>query len=121
MLTELKKKKMETAKMTFSDSAKTQIEKLIASSDDKEVLLRVSVSGGGCSGFQYHFDFDQSKKEDDLQILSGNKVLGVIDETSYDLLKESQIDYVNELSGSYFKINNPNASGTCGCGSSFSV
>jgi len=109
-----------TANMTFSASAKTQIEKLISASKKKDVLLRVSVSGGGCSGFQYHFDFDQSQNKDDLQILAGKKPLGVVDETSYELLKESEIDYINELSGSFFKINNPNASSTCGCGSSFS-
>lgn len=106
--------------MTFSDSAKIQIEKLISTSENQDMLLRVSISGGGCSGFQYHFDFDQSQNQDDLQILVGERILGIVDETSYELLKGSEIDYVNELSGSYFKINNPNASSTCGCGNSFS-
>ena len=92
------------ANMTFSEAAQTQIEKLIAASDVKGVLLRVSVSSGGCSGFQYHFDFDENQNNDDLQILAEDKILGVIDETSHELLQKSQIDYVNELSGSYFKI-----------------
>jgi len=109
------------AEMTFSKSAIAQLEKLIAASDDKNMILRVSVSGGGCSGFQYHFDFAKKVEKDDLEIQTSKKTLGVIDETSYELLKGSEIDYVNELGGSYFKINNPNASGTCGCGSSFAV
>lgn len=109
------------AQMTFSKAAKTQLEKLIAAANNSSMTLRVSVSGGGCSGFQYHFDFNQDKKEGDMQIAEEEKTLGVIDETSHELLKGSEIDYVDELGGSYFKINNPNASATCGCGSSFSV
>ena len=111
----------QTAKMTFSAAAQKQVKKLIAASDDKNLLLRISVSGGGCSGFQYHFDFDQKLQSDDLQIIADKETLGVIDETSYELLKDSEIDFVDQLSGSYFKINNPNASNSCGCGSSFSI
>ena len=109
------------ADMSFSESAVKQIEKLIAASDKENMLLRVSVSGGGCSGFQYHFDFSSEINLDDLQIIHKKSPLGVIDETSHELLKNSQIDFADEIGGSYFKINNPNASGTCGCGSSFSV
>lgn len=109
------------AEMTFSERAKNQLEKLISASGNNNMIMRVSVSGGGCSGFQYHFDFNQKILEQDLEILSEQKLLAVIDEASHNLLRGSEIDYVDELGGSYFKINNPNASSTCGCGSSFSM
>jgi len=109
------------AEMTFSTSAKNQLKKLIAASDKKNTILRITVSGGGCSGFQYHFDFGKDINDDDLAINSGDETLGAIDETSYELLKGSQIDYVDDLGGSFFKINNPNSTATCGCGTSFSV
>jgi iron-sulfur cluster insertion protein len=112
---------LKTAQMSLSDSAVKQISKLVAASSSKNAALRVSVSGGGCSGFQYHFDFDEEQNKDDLAIKSENKTLAVIDETSYELLKDSQIVFADELGGSYFKIENPNANSTCGCGSSFSV
>ena len=82
--------------------------------------LRVAVSGGGCSGFQYDFCFDDSIAEDDLVIAEGGaKVL--IDSVSLDFLKGAEIDFVEEMIGAAFKINNPNATSSCGCGTSFSV
>ena len=76
--------------------------------------------GGGCAGFQYKFDFDNKKNDDDI-ILNTNKVSVIIDTTSLEIIKGSKIDYVNELIGSSFKIVNPQASSSCGCGTSFSM
>ncbi|MFZ8864584.1 MAG: iron-sulfur cluster insertion protein ErpA [Rickettsiales bacterium] len=109
------------AEITISLKAKLQLEKLVAAANNQNILLRISVSGGGCSGFQYHFDFNETQTTTDLKIITDNKLVGVIDENSYNLLRGSEIDYVDELGGSYFKINNPNATNSCGCGSSFSV
>ncbi|HEY4266072.1 MAG TPA: iron-sulfur cluster insertion protein ErpA [Micropepsaceae bacterium] len=82
--------------------------------------LRVAVSGGGCSGFQYDFCFDDSRAEDDLLIAQdGARVL--IDSVSLDFLKGAEIDFVEEMIGAAFKINNPNATSSCGCGTSFSI
>jgi iron-sulfur cluster assembly accessory protein len=84
------------------------------------MMLRISVTGGGCSGFQYNFTFDNAQADDDLVIeREGAKVL--IDSTTLEYMRGSRIDFVDELVGSAFKISNPNASSSCGCGSSFSV
>ena len=109
------------ANLTFSTSAKKQMHKLIKAENNPNLALRVSVTGGGCSGFQYHFDFAKKIIKDDLHIMCDQQTLGVIDQQAHELLKDSQIDFVDELGGSYFKINNPNAANTCGCGSSFSI
>ena len=109
------------AQITFSTAAQKQMQKLIEAEKKQDLALRVSVTGGGCSGFQYHFDFAKTIKKDDLHIICAKKTLGVIDQPAHELLKDSQIDFVDELGGSYFKINNPNAANTCGCGSSFSI
>ena len=93
---------------------------VLAEQEQSGTMLRVSVSGGGCSGFQYGFDFDtQVEEEDRVFERDGAKV--VIDETSLELLTGSQIDFVEDLMGSYFKIENPQAESACGCGSSFSI
>jgi iron-sulfur cluster insertion protein len=87
---------------------------------DSAKYFRITVLGGGCAGFQYKFDFENSKKNDD--ILIENKMINVvIDETSMKLIENSKIDYVHELIGSSFKITNPQASSSCGCGTSFSI
>ena len=84
------------------------------------VFFRISVSGGGCSGFQYHFDLDTQTRDDDLTFTDfGTKF--VTDETSLSILKGSLLDYVEDLMGSSFRIVNPNAKSSCGCGNSFSV
>jgi iron-sulfur cluster insertion protein len=83
-------------------------------------MLRITVSGGGCSGFQYGFSLDDQKNDDD-RLFERDGVTVVIDEVSLDLLKGSEVDFVEDLIGSYFAIKNPNATSTCGCGSSFSV
>lgn len=100
--------------ITITENAHKQIEEGLA--DSNEPYLRISVQGGGCSGFQYVFDFEQEKMEDDFEL---GKVL--IDSMSMMYLDSAVIDYVEDLMGSQFVINNPNAQTTCGCGSSFSV
>ena len=83
-------------------------------------MLRVSVEGGGCSGFQYKFDFDQTRAEDDL-ILARDGAVVLIDAVSQQYMAGAEIDYVDDLIGASFKINNPVATASCGCGTSFSV
>ena len=87
---------------------------------DEAKFFRITVLGGGCAGFQYKFDFDYSKKNDDI-IIKTNKVNVLIDNTSFNFIKGSKIDYVRELIGSSFKITNPQAASSCGCGTSFSI
>ena len=99
----------------FTDKALKQINTLL-SKKDKGSFFRIAIKGGGSSGFQYEFTFDQSKAEDDLNY---NNIL--IDKTSADLLKGSEIDYVSELIGEQFKITNPQTKSSCGCGVSFSL
>ena len=88
--------------------------------EDKSNYFRITVLGGGCAGFQYKFEFDNLKKKDDIEILT-EKVKVLIDNTSIEFIKGCEIDYVNELIGSSFKIKNPQAASSCGCGLSFSV
>ena len=83
-------------------------------------MLRVSVEGGGCSGFQYKFDFDQMRAEDDL-VLARDGAVVLIDPLSQQYMAGAEIDYVDDLIGASFKINNPVASASCGCGTSFSI
>ena len=99
----------------FTDKALKQINSLL-SKKDKGSFFRIAIKGGGCSGFQYEFTFDQSKAEDDLNF---ENIL--IDKASADLLKGSEVDYVNELIGEQFKITNPQTKSSCGCGVSFSL
>lgn len=82
--------------------------------------FRVSVDGGGCSGFQYKFDFDNLKTDDDLSF-DAHGITVLVDDMSIGFLEGAQLDYVEELIGSYFKVENPNATASCGCGTSFSV
>ncbi|MGZ8217925.1 iron-sulfur cluster insertion protein ErpA [Methylomagnum sp.] len=104
----------------FSDNAAAKVSELIADEGDDNLKLRVYVTGGGCSGFQYGFTFDDTASEDDTQIVK-NGVTVLIDAMSIQYLSGAEIDYKDDLSGSQFVIRNPNASTTCGCGSSFSV
>ena len=99
----------------FTDKALKQINTLL-SKKDKGSFFRIAIKGGGCSGFQYEFTFDQSKAADDLNF---ENIL--IDKASADLLKGSEVDYVNELIGEQFKITNPQTKSSCGCGVSFSL
>ena len=99
----------------FTDKAIKQITQLLVSKD-KGSFFRIAIKGGGCSGFQYDFSFDKSPQEDDLR---HENIL--IDKTSADLLKGSEVDYVKELIGDSFKITNPQSKSSCGCGVSFSL
>ena len=99
----------------FTDKALKQINTLL-SKKDKGSFFRIAIKGGGCSGFQYEFTFENSKAEDDLNFENI-----IIDKTSADLLKGSEIDYVSELIGEQFKITNPQTNSSCGCGVSFSL
>lgn len=101
-------------------SAARRVTELLAAERKPNLMLRVTVSGGGCSGFQYGFSFDDKLGDDD-RTFQREGVTLVIDEASLELLDGAEIDFVEELIGASFKINNPNASSSCGCGSSFSV
>lgn len=108
------------APLVFTDNAVNKVKDLILEEGNPELKLRVFVSGGGCSGFQYGFTFDEVVNEDDTA-LEKNGVTLLIDPMSYQYLVGAEIDYSDGLEGSQFVIKNPNATSTCGCGSSFSV
>ena len=106
--------------LKISSDAVTQINQLLATKDNPKLMLRVYIQGGGCSGFQYGFQFDDDQQDDDIAIeQEGIKVL--VDMLSLQYLNGAEIDYKDDLMGSRFLVNNPNASATCGCGSSFSI
>lgn len=92
----------------------------LASREPKPVMMRVAVLGGGCSGFQYNFSFEEEKNDDDL-LIERDGASVVVDSTSLELLKGSELDYVEEMVGSAFQVKNPNATSSCGCGNSFSL
>lgn len=104
----------------FTDSAANKVKSLIEEEGNPELKLRVFVTGGGCSGFQYGFTFDEVANEDDAS-LEKNGVTLLVDPMSYQYLVGAEIDYTEGLEGAQFVIKNPNATSTCGCGSSFSV
>jgi iron-sulfur cluster insertion protein len=106
--------------IVFTDSAATKVADLIAEEGNPELRLRVFVQGGGCSGFQYGFTFDEITNDDDT-VMEKNGVALLIDSMSLQYLLGAEIDYKEDLNGAQFVIKNPNASTTCGCGSSFSV
>ena len=108
------------APLIFTDSAANKVKELIAEEGNPELKLRVFVTGGGCSGFQYGFTFDEAAGDDDA-VMEKNGVTLLIDPMSYQYLVGAEIDYTEGLQGSQFVIKNPNATSTCGCGSSFSV
>lgn len=115
-----------TSEIHFSVSAADKVAELIKEENNPNLNLRVSISGGGCSGFQYGFSFDEEIHEDDTIItqqcsdgVSSVKLL--IDSMSYQYLSQAEIDYIQGIQGEQFVIRNPNAKTTCGCGSSFSI
>lgn len=108
------------APLLFTDSAANKVKDLIAEEGNPDLKLRVFVTGGGCSGFQYGFTFDEVANEDDT-VMQKNGVTLLIDPMSFQYLVGAEIDYSEGLQGSQFVIKNPNASSTCGCGSSFSA
>lgn len=110
---------MTTESVTLSEAAAKRIAAIVASEADKSAL-RISVEGGGCSGFSYKFDLDQGPQDDDVVITRDGATL-LIDPMSLMYMAGSEIDFVDNLLGQSFQINNPNAVASCGCGTSFSV
>jgi iron-sulfur cluster insertion protein len=108
------------APLVFTDNAAKKVKDLIDEEGNTELKLRVFVTGGGCSGFQYGFTFDEEQNEDDT-VMEKNSVKLLIDPMSYQYLVGAEIDYSEGLEGAQFVIKNPNATSTCGCGSSFSA
>ena len=104
----------------FSDAAATKVLSLITEEENPELKLRVYVTGGGCSGFSYGFTFDEKVNDGDMTIVKKGVTM-VIDPMSLQYLVDGEVDYVEGLEGSRFLVNNPNATTTCGCGSSFSI
>jgi iron-sulfur cluster insertion protein len=106
--------------LVFTDAAAAKVRELIEDENNDHLKLRVFVSGGGCSGFQYGFTFDENMQEGDTAVEKGGVTL-LIDPMSFQYLMGAEIDYTEGLEGAQFVIRNPNATTTCGCGSSFSV
>jgi len=106
--------------LIIGDGAIARIQKLIDSEGKPGLKLRISITGGGCSGFQYNFSLDDAVAEDDIQFTQGG-VTVLIDETSLPFVDGAVLNFKTDLMGAYFSMDNPNADSTCGCGSSFSV
>ena len=106
--------------LVFTDAAAVKVKGLIEEEENPELKLRVCVSGGGCSGFQYGFTFDENADDSDTSVQNDGVTL-LVDPISFQYLVGAEIDYTEGLEGSQFVIRNPNATTTCGCGSSFSV
>lgn len=106
--------------IVFTNAAAKKVHELIQEEDNPDLMLRVFISGGGCSGFQYGFTFDEKTEEGDSSVENHGVTL-VVDPMSVQYLMGAEIDYKEDLQGAQFVIRNPNASTTCGCGSSFSV
>ena len=105
-------------KIEITEEAQNYIASLIIK--DKSDYFRITVLGGGCAGFQYKFDFDNKKNDEDV-LFKTNKISVLVDKISLGLINGSKIDYINELIGSSFKVTNPKSSSSCGCGTSFSI
>ena len=108
------------AGVTISDSAVRRVRQLTSDGEFKGMFMRVSVSGGGCSGFQYAFTFDDAPGSDD-HLIERDGVTVLIDDVSWEFLVGSELHFAEELIGSFFTLRNPNAASTCGCGTSFSI
>ncbi len=106
--------------ITMSAGAARRIREIMVEERNDAMMLRVAVGGGGCSGFQYSFTFDDATNDDD-RVIERDDAKMVIDEISWDYIGGAEIDYVEELIGAFFTIRNPNATSTCGCGTSFAV
>ncbi len=107
-------------KMTFSDAAAYKVKSLIVEEENENLKLRVFVTGGGCSGFEYGFTFDEDMEEDDTSIENSGVTL-LVDALSFQYLAGAEIDFKEDLQGSRCVMNHPNAATTCGCGNSFSI
>ena len=106
--------------ITITESAKEKIQDILLEENDPKLKLRMFIQGGGCSGFTYGFTLDSEQNEDDFEFPAGSSSV-LIDSMSAQYVQGAEIDYVENLMGASFKINNPNAETTCGCGSSFSM
>lgn len=112
----------QTTDVTLSESALNRILQIKFDAKNHGKFLRIGVSSGGCSGFQYLFNLDDKINEDDLMVYEKDaQIIAITDETSLQFLEGANINFVSDLGASYFKVENPNASANCGCGSSFSV
>lgn len=115
-----KPKVVEGAIVGFTEAAANKVNILVKEEGNPNLKLRLSVSGGGCSGFQYDFAFDESANEDDT-VMEKNGATMLVDVTSMQYLDEAEVDYLEGLEGARFVVTNPKAESTCGCGSSFSM
>jgi iron-sulfur cluster insertion protein len=106
--------------IVFTDAAARKVQELVLEEGNPDLKLRVYISGGGCSGFQYGFSFDEEQAEDDIAVNNDGMVL-LVDPMSFQYLMGAEVDYTESLAGAQFVIRNPNANTTCGCGSSFSI
>ncbi len=106
--------------IVFTDAAARKVQELVLEEGNPGLKLRVYISGGGCSGFQYGFSFDEEQAEDDIAVINDGITL-LVDPMSFQYLMGAEVDYAESLAGAQFVIRNPNANTTCGCGSSFSV
>lgn len=110
---------MSEAQISLSHRAARRIAEIVQA-EEKPLMLRVAVSGGGCSGFQYGFTLDDTKNDDDI-VVERDGAAVIVDAVSLEFLKGSEIDFVDDLIGRSFQVKNPNATSSCGCGTSFSV
>ena len=108
------------APLTVTTSAAKRVKRIIETESRDDLKLRVSVSGGGCSGFQYKFDLDDQTAPDDIQI-EKDGITVLVDGMSLMYVLGSELDFVEDLTGSYFRMSNPNATASCGCGTSFAI
>ncbi|MCB1462343.1 MAG: iron-sulfur cluster insertion protein ErpA [Nitratireductor sp.] len=111
---------LEKPQITVTEAALKRVAKILAGETDKDAL-RISVSGGGCSGFSYQYDLVKDDRQADDIVIEGNDALVLIDPISLQYMAGSEVDFVNDLMGQSFQIRNPNAVASCGCGTSFSV
>jgi len=110
----------QAAPLTFTDAAAAQVKKLVAQEGKPGLALRVYITGGGCSGFQYGFEFDETTNEDDFRIEKDGAAM-VVDAMSLQYMMGAEVGFQEDLSGAQFVVSNPGAKTTCGCGASFSI
>jgi len=118
--TPMQPKAVNTPEIGFTEAAANKLKSLVSEEKNPNLKLRVFVSGGGCSGFQYGFEFDESINDDDIKVEKNGATI-VIDTMSAQYISGATVDYEEGLEGSRFVVNNPNATSTCGCGASFSI
>lgn len=105
----------------ITDNAAKQIKKLTRNNGNSKQYLRIEVQGGGCSGFKYNYSFESENIKADDIVFKKNDIIVIVDSTSFSLLENSTLDYIENLDSEYFEIKNPNAKSGCGCGNSFSI